>query len=129
MSSRSSLVVSHSPSDKHPDIPPEETNANIVILENYRQRLTPKSTEDHRFDSEILCFPITVDESLSAEAQQLVTRSCGDSIISLNVEPLLKKHQSKIWITMKAAAWSIAVHAIIGLSAAELGLVTHIHSA
>ena len=80
--------------------------------------------------NEIVTFPVTVDESLSAEAQNIVNRSCGDSISSFKVEPLLRKHQSKIWISVKAAAYGIAFHAIImGLPSAELGPVTHIAAA
>lgn len=77
--------------------------------------------------NEIVYFPITVDESLSAEAQAIIDSSCGDSILYLDAVPVPHKHQSKIWIGMKAAAFSIALHAVImGLPSAELGMVRHI---
>jgi hypothetical protein len=80
--------------------------------------------------NEIVYFPITVDESLSAEAQNIVNRFCGDSVSSLKVEPILRKHQSKIWISVKEAAYGITLHALIlGLPSAEFGPVTHISAA
>ena len=75
---------------------------------------------------EIVYFPLTVDEHLSADAQQLVEKTCGDSILYLDVVPVPNKHQSKIWIGLKAAALGMALHAVImGLPNAELGPVKH----
>ena len=102
------------------DDPPECPTEKIIELKYYL-------TAQDKNPNELVCFPITVDDSLSTEAQNIVKRSCGDSVSSLEVEPLLRKHQSKIWISMKAAAYSIALHAIIlGLPSAELGPVVHI---
>ena len=108
------------------DDPPQRATVEIIEFENYRrlQSANAKSL------NEIIYFPITIDESLSAEAQNIVNRSCGDSVSSLKVEPLLRKHQLKIWITVKAAAYGIVLHAIIlGLPSAELGPVVRISAA
>jgi len=127
MSKKSSLVATCSSGGKHPDIPPESRNAQIVILEDYRQRLTPIMPTDNNPDNEILYFPLTVDSDLSAEAQNIIRHSCGTSVSSLKLEPLPIKHQTKIWVSLQAAAFSIALHAIIlGLPGAELGMVKHV---
>lgn len=79
--------------------------------------------------NEIVYFPITVEDHLSADAQQLIEQSCSDSILYLDIEPLPKKHLSKIWIGLKAAALDAALHAVImGLPSIELGLIRHAHA-
>jgi hypothetical protein len=128
MSSRLPLVAS--PRSKHPDIP-EGSSAKIIVLEDYRQHSTPavplSTTSDHQPDSELLCFPLTVDADLSAEAQDILRRTCGESVGEMTLEPLASKHQTKIWVYLHATAFSIALHAIIfGLPGAELGLVKHL---
>ena len=105
------------------DDPLERPVVKILEFEHYSRS---QPTHDKHVN-EIVTFPIIVDASLSAEAQNIVNRSCGDSVSSLKVEHLHKKHQSKIWISLKAAAYNIALHAIIlGLPGAELGPVIHL---
>ena len=78
------------------------------------------------YDNEIVCFPLTVDSDLSAKAQDIIRRTCGKSVRKIKLEQLINKHQTKIWVNLKAAVYRIALHAlIIGLPAAELGSVTH----
>lgn len=109
------------PRSRHPDIP-ESGDKKIIVLEDYRQ-----SPVEHTTDSEILYFPITVDSDLSAEAQNILRRTCGESMGEIRLEPLASKHQTKIWVCLKATAFSIALHALVfGLPGAELGLVQHL---
>ena len=130
--SRPSLVAGLHPSAKHPTIPCEGDNSTILDLEAFRknadssQRLSPtKGTSDQ----ERVHFPLTIDSDLSAEAQAILQRTCGEEIDAIELEPLIRKHQTKLWIHLKATAYNMALHALIlGLPAAEFGSVIHTHT-
>ncbi len=120
----STVVAKPALPDSIKDDGPPECRAEILEFEDYHQSQPTEEQLD-----EIVYFPITVDDSLSAEAQAIVDRSCGDSVLYLDIVSVPNKHQSKIWIGLKAAAFGIALHAVImGLPSAELGMVRHIHS-
>ena len=69
-------------------------------------------------------FPLTVDSDLSLAAQSLLRRECGPQINSISLEPVPDKHEMRLWVTLTAAAYGLALHALIlGLPAAEFGPV------
>ena len=69
-------------------------------------------------------FPLTVDQDVSATAQNLLRRECGGDIRSITLECLPDTHEMRLWVTLAAAAYTVAVHALIlGLPAAEFGAV------
>lgn len=71
-----------------------------------------------------LSFPLTVDADLSRRAQSLLRRQCGAQIRAITFETIPDRHQTRLWVTLAAAAYGLAVHAVIlGLPAAELGPV------
>lgn len=90
-------------------------------------RLTSKSsTSMPRNDSRpaIVFFPLTVDQDFSATAQKLLRRECGADIHTITLESLPDTHEMRLWVTLTAAAYSVALHALIlGLPAAEFGIV------
>jgi len=69
-----------------------------------------------------ISFPLTVDADLSRTAQTLLRRECGNDIRAITFEIIPDRHQARLWVTLAAAAYGVALHAIIlGLPAAELG--------
>ncbi|MDC7677700.1 hypothetical protein [Asticcacaulis machinosus] len=67
-------------------------------------------------------FPLTVDEALSQKAQLLLKTECADLIGDMNCEALPARHQTRIWIYVKAATYGLLLHALIlGLPSAEFG--------
>ena len=69
-----------------------------------------------------ISFPLTVDADLSGVAQTLLRRECGAQIRAITFENLPDRHQTRLWVTLGAAAYGIALHAVIlGLPAAEFG--------
>ena len=67
-------------------------------------------------------FPLTVDADLSGTAQTLLRRECGSQIRAITFEPIPDRHQTRLWVTLGAAAYGLALHAVIlGLPAAEFG--------
>ena len=71
-----------------------------------------------------ISFPLTVDADLGRTAQTLLRRECGSDIRAITFEIIPDRHQARLWVTLAAAAYSVAVHAIIlGLPAAEFGAV------
>ena len=67
-------------------------------------------------------FPLTVDADLGRAAQSLLRRECGDDIRAITFEKIPDRHQTRLWVTLAAAAYGIALHAVIlGLPAAEFG--------
>jgi hypothetical protein len=71
-------------------------------------------------------FPLIVDSDLSLTAQSLLRRECGASIGQLKLEPLPRHHQVRIWVYLAAAAYTVALHAIVlGLPVAEVGSVNY----
>ncbi len=121
--STTAAAPSVSPEHGEDPDPDERPAAKIIPFNSHgRQQSAPDASLN-----EIVYFPLTVDENLSADAQNIVKRTCGENILSLKEEHLLTKHQSKIWIRMQAVAFGIALHAImLGLPGAELGRVVHI---
>ncbi len=66
-------------------------------------------------------FPLTVESDLSLTAQSLLRRECGADI---TLEPLPDRHQARLWVYLTAAAYSVALHAVVlGLPGAEFGPV------
>lgn len=69
-----------------------------------------------------ISFPLTVDADLSGPAQTLLRRECGADIRVITFENIPDRHQTRLWVTLAAAAYGIALHALIlGLPAAEIG--------
>ncbi len=69
-------------------------------------------------------FPLTVDQDFSATAQTVLRRECGSAIRSITLESIPDKHEMRLWVTLAAAAYTVALHALIlGLPAAEFGAV------
>lgn len=69
-------------------------------------------------------FPVTVDSGLSVTAQSLLRCECGTQICSIQLEALPDKHEVCLWVTLAAAAYGLALHALIlGLPAARFGAV------
>ncbi|WP_236621570.1 hypothetical protein [Asticcacaulis benevestitus] len=69
-------------------------------------------------------FPLTVDTDLSLTAQTLLRRECGAQIQSIRLEAIPDKHEARLWVTLAAAAYGLALHALIlGLPAAQFGAV------
>ena len=67
-------------------------------------------------------FPLTVDADLSRTAQSLLRSKCGSQIRAITLENIPNRHETRLWVTLGAAAYGLALHAIIlGLPAAELG--------
>ena len=67
-------------------------------------------------------FPLTVDEDLSGAAQTLLRRECGAHIRAITLENIPDRHQARLWVTLGAAAYGLALHAVVlGLPAAEFG--------
>lgn len=79
--------------------------------------------------SGVLYFSITADSSLATALQDTLRRCCGGSVNFPKIERIPQKHQSRIWIYIQAAAFSLAVHAVISdISEAELGPIVHINT-
>jgi hypothetical protein len=69
-------------------------------------------------------FPLTVDAALSRTAQSVLRRECGSHIRAITLENIPDRHETRLWVTLAAAAYSVALHAVIlGLPAAEFGAV------
>jgi hypothetical protein len=122
------LATGHDLNDRY-IIPPDQS-ATIVILEEYRRTTSPLSADmNTNPEQEHVSFPLTIDSDLSTKAQAILHRTCGESIDGIELEPLPRKHQAKLWIHLKATAYTMALHALIlGLPAAEFGTVIHHHA-
>lgn len=71
-----------------------------------------------------VCFAVTVDQSLSQKAECVIRSECGARVRSISLEPLPDRHEVRLWVTLAALAYGLAVHAIVsGLPAAEFGKV------
>ena len=71
-----------------------------------------------------ISFPLTVDADLGRTAQTLLRRECGSDIRAIRPEIIPDRHQARLWVTLAAAAYGVALRAIIlGLPAAEFGAV------
>ncbi len=69
-------------------------------------------------------FPLTVDSALSRQAQALLRKACGAHIRAITLQDLTDRHETRLWVTLAAAAYGRALHAVIlGLPAAEFGAV------
>ncbi len=69
-------------------------------------------------------FPLTVDSRFSGDAQALLRRECRDHIRSISLEVLPGGDQVRLWVTLAAVAYGLALHAVIMcLPAAEFGRV------
>jgi len=69
-------------------------------------------------------FPLTVDADLSRTAQNLLRQECGPQIRAITLENIPDRHETRLWVTLTAAAYGAAVHTVIlGLPAAEIGAV------
>ena len=69
-------------------------------------------------------FPLTVDSDLTLAAQSLLHSECGVHIRSIQLESLPDTHEMRFWVTLAAAAYGLALHALIlGLPAAQFGAV------
>lgn len=67
-------------------------------------------------------FPLMVDQDLSGPVQTLLRRECGAHIRAITLENIPDRHQTRLWVTLGATAYGLALHAVIlGLPAAELG--------
>ncbi len=67
-------------------------------------------------------FPLTVDADLGGRAQTLLRQECGSHIRAITFENIPDRHQTRLWVTLGAAAYGLALHAVIlGLPAAEFG--------
>ncbi len=74
--------------------------------------------------SSIVRFPVTISEDLSQQAQSLLRAECGAKIQSIALELLPDHHEARLWVTVAAIAYGLAIHALIsGLPAAEFGAV------
>ena len=72
----------------------------------------------------VVFFPLTIDQDLSVTAQSVLRRECGAEIRSITLECLPDRHEIRLWVTLAAAAYGVALHALIlGLPAAEFGPV------
>ncbi len=75
-------------------------------------------------DPVTVSFPLTVDADLSPAAQALLRHECGGDIRTITLENIPDRHQTRLWVTLAAAAYGLALHAVIlGLPAAEFGAV------
>jgi hypothetical protein len=71
-----------------------------------------------------LSFPLTVDADLGRTAQTLLRQACGGQIRSISFENIPDRHETRLWVTLAAVAYGVALHALIlGLPAAEFGAV------
>ncbi len=69
-------------------------------------------------------FPLIVDADLSRTAQNLLRQACGPQIRAITLENIPDRHETRLWVTLTAAACGAAVHSVIlGLPAAEIGAV------
>lgn len=69
-------------------------------------------------------FPLTIDSDLSLTAQSVLRRECGDHICAITLEYRPDRHEVRLWITLAAAAYVLAVHVLIAeVPAAEFGSV------
>ncbi len=74
-------------------------------------------------------FPLTVDADLGRTAQTLLRAECGAHISAITLQDIPDRHQTRLWVTLGAAAYGPVVHAVIsGLPAAEFGAVRTIRS-
>ncbi len=74
--------------------------------------------------SSIVRFPVTVSEDLSQRAQSVLRAECGAKIQSIALERLPDHNEARLWVTVAAVAYGVAIHALISsLPAAEFGAV------
>ena len=67
-------------------------------------------------------FPLTIDADLSRTAQTLLRAECGAYIRAIALQDIPERHQTRLWVTLGAAAYGQVLHAVIfGLPAAEFG--------
>ncbi len=72
----------------------------------------------------VVLFPLTIASDLSRTAQTCLRRACGADISAITIEPLPDHTQVRLWISLQAAAYGLALHAVIAdLAGAEFGAV------
>ena len=72
----------------------------------------------------IVFFPLIIDQDLSAKAQKILRSECGSDIRTITLECIPDRHEMRLWVTLTAAAYTLALHALIlSLPAAEFGAV------
>ncbi len=72
--------------------------------------------------SSFIRFSLTVRSDLAATARAVLVRECESANPSILTEFVPSHDEARLWVTLPAAVYSTAIHALIGeLPAAEFG--------